>query len=71
MPVWCFLMTFGVFTAVGREIELLWLVAVAVSLIVAGVCFRLREQVLAIYCIGTSMLVLAVAIGLPSLQRAT
>jgi len=70
-PAWCFLMTFGVFAIVGREIDLLWFVALGMPLVVAGVCFWLQDRKLAIYCIATSLLVLAVTTALPYINRAT
>ncbi len=71
MPAWCFLMTFGVFMVAGREIDLLWWVAMGLPLIVAALCFWLQERMLAVYCIGVSLLVLAVTIALPNINRAT
>jgi hypothetical protein len=71
MPAWCLLMTFGVFSIVGREIELLWFVALGMPLVVAGVCFWLQERQLAMYCIATSLLLLAVTTALPYINRAT
>lgn len=71
MPVWCFLMTFGVFTIVGHEIDLLWFIAIGMPLIVASVGFWLQERKLAIYCVAIALLVLAVSSALPYINRAT
>ena len=71
LPLWCFLMTFGMFRIVGHEIDAGWWAAMGLPLFVAGVCFWLQDRRLGMYCIATFLLVLAVTIAEPYFNRAT
>jgi hypothetical protein len=71
LPAWCSLMTFGVFTIVGREIDMLWWLAMLLPVALGTGCCAVGHYKLMWYSFAVALAVLATTIVLPSINRAT
>lgn len=70
MPVWCFAIVVPAYM-LGMRDDPFWFAAMGLPIAVAIGCAARRAWKLALYCLAVALVVTAVGVLLPSLNRAT